>query len=81
MFSRDASPIYFYEKGGMVNLPFCRQCAENLWDPGQLHQPGGFLNGSPRHLSGSTVPTYWAPGNDSDLKGVIVFWLLTHRCI
>jgi len=76
MFSRDASPIYFYEKGGMVN--FTRFAASVLGVYGirvNCINPGGFLNNQPeafiRQYSANTMLGRLA--NDSDLKGVIVF--------
>jgi NAD(P)-dependent dehydrogenase (short-subunit alcohol dehydrogenase family) len=76
MFSRDASPIYFYEKGGMVN--FTRFAASVLGIYGirvNCINPGGFLNNQPeafiRQYSANTMLGRLA--NDSDLKGVIVF--------
>jgi len=76
MFSRDASPIYYYEKGGMVN--FTRFAASVLGIYGirvNCINPGGFLNNQPeafiRQYSANTMLGRLA--NDSDLKGVIVF--------
>lgn len=70
------SPIYFYEKGGMVN--FTRFAASVLGPHGirvnAIH-PGGFLNGQPeafiRNYSANTPLGRLA--NETDLKGVIVF--------
>jgi len=76
MFSRDASPIYFYEKGGMVN--FTRFAASVLGIDGirvNCINPGGFLNHQPeafiRQYSANTMLGRLA--NDTDLKGIIVF--------
>ncbi|MDD3953315.1 MAG: SDR family oxidoreductase [Lentisphaeria bacterium] len=76
MFSRDASPIYFYEKGGMVN--FTRFAASVLGIHGirvNCINPGGFLHHQPeafiRQYSANTMLGRLA--NDTDLKGVIVF--------
>jgi NAD(P)-dependent dehydrogenase (short-subunit alcohol dehydrogenase family) len=70
------SPIYFYEKGGMVN--FTRFAASVLGSSGirvnAIH-PGGFFNNQPEAF----VKNYCANtmlgrmANESDLKGVIVF--------
>ena len=70
------SPIYFYEKGGMVN--FTRFAASELGPYGirvnAIH-PGGFFNKQPEAF----VKNYCANtmlgrmANESDLKGVIVF--------
>ncbi len=76
MFSRDASPIYYFEKGGMVN--FTRFAASVLGIYGirvNCINPGGFLKNQPeafiRQYSANTMLGRLA--NDSDLKGVIVF--------
>ncbi|MFA6930593.1 MAG: SDR family oxidoreductase [Lentisphaeria bacterium] len=76
MFSRDASPIYFYEKGGMVN--FTRFAASVLGINGirvNCINPGGFKENQPeafiRQYSDNTMLNRLA--NDTDLKGIIVF--------
>ena len=70
------SPIYFFEKGGMVN--FTRFAASVLGPFGirvnALH-PGGYLNHQPeafiKNYSANTMLGRLA--NDSDLKGAVVF--------
>lgn len=70
------SPIYFFEKGGMVN--FTRFAASVLGPFGirvnAIH-PGGFFNNQPeafvKNYSANTMLGRLA--NDSDLKGVVVF--------
>jgi len=70
------SPIYFYEKGGMVN--FTRFAASALGPYGirvnAIH-PGGFFNNQPeafvKNYSANTMLGRLA--NATDLKGVIVF--------
>lgn len=70
------SPIYFYEKGGMVN--FTRFAASVLGSHGirvnAIH-PGGFFNNQPeafvKNYSANTMLGRLA--NDEDLKGVVVF--------
>ncbi|CDP50783.1 MAG: SDR family oxidoreductase [Devosia nanyangense] len=72
----DPSPIYFYEKGGMLN--FTRWAASILGaDNVRVNclSPGGFLNGQPEPF----VAAYSARtqlgrmANATDLKGAIVF--------
>ena len=72
----DPSPIYFYEKGGMLN--FTRWAASILGaDNVRVNclSPGGFLSGQPEPF----VKAYSARtqlgrmANDTDLKGAIVF--------
>jgi len=72
----DPSPIYFYEKGGMLN--FTRWAASILGaDNVRVNclSPGGFLSGHPEPF----VKAYSARtqlgrmANDTDLKGAIVF--------
>lgn len=70
------SPIYFFEKGGMVN--FTRFAASVLGPFGirvnAIH-PGGFLNNQPeafiKNYSANTMLGRLA--NQTDLKGVIIF--------
>jgi NAD(P)-dependent dehydrogenase (short-subunit alcohol dehydrogenase family) len=70
------SPIYFFEKGGMVN--FTRFAASVLGPHGirvnAIH-PGGLLNNQPeafvRNYSANTPLGRLA--NETDLKGAIVF--------
>lgn len=77
MFSlTDPSPIYFFEKGGMVN--FTRFAASVLGMYGirvNCINPGGFKENQPepflRQYSANTMLGRLA--NDTDLKGVIVF--------
>ena len=77
MFSFDtASPIYFYEKGGMTN--FTRFAASVLghWNIRvNCIAPGGFFNGQPedfvRQYSANTMLGRMA--NETDLKGILVF--------
>ncbi len=73
---KTASPIYFYEKGGMVN--FTRWAASVL-GPWQIRvnciNPGGFFNHQPEAF----VKNYCANtmlgrmANERDLKGIVVF--------
>ena len=73
---KTASPIYFYEKGGMAN--FTRWAASEL-GPWQIRvnciHPGGFFNRQPEAF----VQNYCANtmlgrmANDTDLKGIVVF--------
>jgi len=73
---KTASPIYFYEKGGMVN--FTRWAASEL-GPWQVRvnciNPGGFFNRQPeafvQNYSANTMLGRMA--NDTDLKGIVVF--------
>ncbi|HRR32871.1 MAG TPA: SDR family oxidoreductase [Kiritimatiellia bacterium] len=77
------SPIYFFEKGGMVN--FTRFAASVLGPFGirvnALH-PGGFLNNQPeafiKNYSANTMLGRLA--NDSDLKGAVVFLASDASC-
>jgi len=72
----DPSPVYFFEKGGMVN--FTRFAASVLGPHGirvnAIH-PGGFFNNQPeafiKNYSANTMLGRLA--NDEDLKGVVVF--------
>lgn len=71
-----ASPIYFYEKGGMVN--FTRFAASVLGKDGirvNCICPGGYFNNQPeafvRQYSANTMLGRLA--DDSDLKGILVF--------
>ncbi len=73
---KTASPIYFYEKGGMVN--FTRWAASEL-GPWQIRvnciNPGGFFNHQPEEF----VKNYCANtmlgrmANATDLQGILVF--------
>jgi len=73
---KDPSPVYFFEKGGMVN--FTRFAASVLGPHGirvnAIH-PGGFFNNQPeafiKNYSANTMLGRLA--NDEDLKGVVVF--------
>jgi NAD(P)-dependent dehydrogenase (short-subunit alcohol dehydrogenase family) len=77
------SPIYFYEKGGMVN--FTRFAASVLGPDGirvnAIH-PGGFFNNQPeafiKNYSANTMLGRLA--NTTDLKGVIVFLASDASC-
>lgn len=76
MFSRDSSPIYYFEKGGMVN--FTRFAASVLGVYGirvNCLNPGGFKANQPkaflRQYSANTMLGRLA--NDTDLKGAVVF--------
>ena len=77
------SPIYFFEKGGMVN--FTRFAASVLGAHGirvnAIH-PGGFLNHQPeafvKNYSANTMLGRLA--NETDLKGVIVFLASDASC-
>lgn len=77
------SPIYFFEKGGMVN--FTRFTASVLGPQGirvnAIH-PGGFFNNQPeafvRNYSANTMLGRLA--NATDLKGVIVFLASDASC-
>lgn len=77
MFSRNMSPIYFFEKGGMVN--FTRFAASILGIYGirvNCINPGGFQESTHqdkfiRQYSNNTMLGRLA--NDTDLKGIIVF--------
>ncbi len=77
------SPIYFYEKGGMVN--FTRFAASVLGPFGirvnAIH-PGGFFNNQPeafvKNYSANTMLGRLA--NATDLKGVIVFLASDASC-
>src|SRR5690606_19092905 len=70
------SPIYHYEKGGMVNFT---RWAASILGPDNIRvnclSPGGFLSGQPEPF----VKNYNARtqlgrmANDTDLKGAIVF--------
>jgi len=70
------SPIYFYEKGGMVNFT---RFAASVLGPYQIRvnaiHPGGFFTNQPaafiKNYSANTMLGRLA--NASDLKGVIVF--------
>jgi NAD(P)-dependent dehydrogenase (short-subunit alcohol dehydrogenase family) len=73
---KDPSPIYFFEKGGMVN--FTRFAASVLGPYGirvnAIH-PGGYFNHQPeafvKNYSANTMLGRLA--NEEDLKGVVVF--------
>ena len=70
------SPIYFFEKGGMVNFT---RFAASVLGPHNIRvnaiHPGGFLNNQPapfiKNYSANTMLGRLA--NESDLKGVVVF--------
>lgn len=70
------SPIYFYEKGGMVNFTRWAAGQYGAWNirVNCIH-PGGFRNQQPeaflRNYSANTMLGRLA--NDTDLKGVLVF--------
>jgi len=77
MFSRDASPIYFYEKGGMINFT---RWAASILGPYNVRvnclSPGGYnTTGHPeafvKQYSARTQLGRMA--NDTDLKGAIIF--------
>jgi NAD(P)-dependent dehydrogenase (short-subunit alcohol dehydrogenase family) len=77
------SPIYFFEKGGMVN--FTRFAASVLGPHGirvNAVHPGGFLNNQPeafiKNYSANTMLGRLASA--SDLKGVIVFLASDASC-
>ncbi len=77
------SPIYFFEKGGMVN--FTRFAASVLGPHGirvNAVHPGGILNNQPeafiKNYSANTMLGRLA--NASDLKGVIVFLASDASC-
>ena len=73
---RTPSPIYFFEKGGMVNFT---RFAASVLGPSNIRvnaiHPGGFLNNQPaafiRNYSANTMLGRLA--NETDLKGVVVF--------
>lgn len=70
------SPIYFYEKGGMLN--FSRWAASILGSDGirvNCVSPGGFKSGQPEKFIAaySQRTQLGRMANDTDLKGVIVF--------
>ncbi len=70
------SPVYFYEKGGMVNFT---RFAASVLGPHNIRvnaiHPGGFFNNQPeafvRNYSANTMLGRLA--NETDLKGVVVF--------
>jgi NAD(P)-dependent dehydrogenase (short-subunit alcohol dehydrogenase family) len=77
------SPIYFFEKGGMVN--FTRFAASVLGPHGirvNAVHPGGFFSNQPdafvRNYSANTMLGRLA--NGSDLKGVVVFLASDASC-
>ena len=70
------SPIYFYEKGGMVNFT---RFAASVLGPFKIRvnaiHPGGFFNNQPeafvRNYGANTMLGRLA--NETDLKGAVVF--------
>ena len=77
------SPIYFFEKGGMVNFT---RFAASVLGPYQIRvnaiHPGGFFNNQPaafvKNYSANTMLGRLA--NGTDLKGVIVFLASDASC-
>jgi NAD(P)-dependent dehydrogenase (short-subunit alcohol dehydrogenase family) len=80
---RTPSPIYFFEKGGMVNFT---RFAASVLGPHQIRvnaiHPGGFQNNQPeafiKNYSANTMLGRMA--NAADLKGVIVFLASDASC-